>query len=84
MRWVRLMMDMVLSPYSSIQDLLWASEVVRGDSIDPDNPFRWYKIRLNLHGDPSYSPTILWMSKVCGGGGVKIWPQILPSMWMTL
>ena len=34
---------------------------------DPDNLFRWYKIRINLPGDPSYSPTIPWMSKVWGG-----------------
>ena len=61
------MMGMVLSPDAVIQGLLWASEVVRGDSSDPDNPFRWEKIRLNLPGDPSYSPTITWMSKVWGG-----------------
>ena len=56
--WVRLMMVMVLSPYASMQGLLWASEVVRGDRSDPDNPFRWDEIRLNLPRDPSYSPTI--------------------------
>ena len=81
MLWVRLMMGLMLSPYAAIQVLLWVSEVVRGDSSDPDNPFRWDKIRLNLPGDPSYSPAITWMSKVWGG--IKIWLQILPPMWMT-
>ena len=56
--WVRIMMVMVFSPYASMQGLLWASEVVRGDRSDPDNPFRWDKIRLNLPMDPSYYPTI--------------------------
>ena len=58
MRWVRLMMGLVLSPYAAIQGLLLASEVVRVDRSDPDNPFGWYKIRFNLPGDPIYSPKI--------------------------
>ena len=57
----------MLSPYAAIQGLLWASEVVRGDRSDTNNPLRWDKIMLNLHGDPSYSPTIPWMSKFQGG-----------------
>ena len=64
MIWVGLMMGLVLYPYAAIQGLLWASEVVRGDSSNPDKLFRWNKIRLNLPGDPSYSSTIPWMSKV--------------------
>ena len=60
-------MGPVLSHYTAIKDLLWESKVVRRDRSDTDNPFRWDKIRLNLPGDPSYSPTILWMSKVWGG-----------------
>ena len=40
MRWVCPMMGLVLSPPVVIQGLLWASEVVRGNSSDPDNPFR--------------------------------------------
>ena len=41
--------------------------MVRGYSRDPNNLFRWDNIRLNLPGDPSYSPTIMLMSKVQGG-----------------
>ena len=40
---------------------------VRGYRSDPDNLFRWYKIRLDLPGDPSYSPTIPGISTVQGG-----------------
>ena len=58
---------MVLSPYAVIRGLLWAIYVVRGDRSDPDNLFRWDNISLDLPGDPSYSPTIPWMSKVRGG-----------------
>ena len=64
MRWVHFVMGLVLYPYATIQGLLWAIEVVRGYMSDPDNPFRWEMTRLNLPGNPSYSPTITWMSKV--------------------
>ena len=67
MRWVILMMGLVLSPYSAIKVLLWASELVRGDRSNPDKPFRRDNIRLNFSRDPSYYPTITWMSKVQGG-----------------
>ena len=66
MHWVRLMMGLVLSPYASIQVLLWASEVVRGYRSDPNNPSRWDKIRLNLPGDPNYPSKSPWMSKSRG------------------
>ena len=66
MLWVRLMMGLMLSPYAAIQGLLWASDVVKGDRSDPNNPFRWYNISLNLPGEPSYSPKSPWMSKVRG------------------
>ena len=46
---VRLIMVLVLSPIAAIQGLLWAIDVVKVYSSEPDNPFRWYKIRLNLH-----------------------------------
>ena len=75
------MMELVLYPYAAIQDLLWVSEVVRVDSRDPDNPFRWDNIRLNLPGDPSYSQKFLGCQNF--GGGFKSWAQILPPMWIT-
>ena len=64
MRWICLMMGLVLSPYANIQGLLWESQLGRGDRNEPDNPFRWNKIRLNLPGDPNYPPKIIWMSKI--------------------
>ena len=58
MRWVRFMMVLVFSPYANIQGLLQESEVVRGNRSEPNNPLRWDKIRLNLHRDTNYPPTI--------------------------
>ena len=60
------MMGLILYPYSSIQVLLWSSEVVRGDRRDPSKTFMGDKFRLNLPGDLYYSTTLAWMSKVRG------------------
>ena len=64
---VCLMMGLFLSPYSDSQGLSWARDVVKGNRSDPNNLFGWDKIRLNLPGNPSYSPTILNESKVWVG-----------------
>ena len=40
MLWVRLIMGPMLFPYDAIKGLLWATEVLRRDRSDPDNPFR--------------------------------------------
>ena len=47
------MMGMVFYPYADIQDMLWASEIVRVERSDPNNPFRWDEVGLNLPGDPN-------------------------------
>ena len=52
MLWVCVMMGLVLFPYAAIHGMLWASELVMGDRNDPNNPFKWDKIRLNLPGEP--------------------------------
>ena len=65
-RWVCPIMGFVLSPYSSIQCLLWESEVVWEDGRYPGNTFRCYKVRMNLPGDPYCSPTLAWIPKFVG------------------
>ena len=45
-------------------DEAYAKEVVRGEPLDPNNIFRWDKVRLNLAGDPKYDLTKPWVSKV--------------------
>ena len=56
MIWVIPIMCLVLSPYTATQGLLWASEVGRGERSDRDKAFSWYKVRLNIPGDPNYPP----------------------------
>ena len=63
MLWVSFMVGLVLFPYAAIQVLLWGSGVVMGDRREPNNPFRWDNIKLNLSGEPNYSPTTPWVSK---------------------
>ena len=67
MRWLRLMMGLMLSPCAAMQVLLGASEVVKVGRSDLDNPFRWLNIRLDLPGDPRYSPTIPWIPNFLRG-----------------
>ena len=58
MRWIRPMTCLVFSPYTANQGLLWAIDVVRGDRSEPDNLFRWDKVRLNLPGVTNNPPMI--------------------------
>ena len=44
--WVIPIMGLMLSPYASIQGLLWANDVLRGDSSDCNNPFSCENVRL--------------------------------------
>ena len=63
-RWERLLMGFRPSPYTTIRQLLWGEEIVRGDRSDPKNIFRWERIRLNLPGSPIFDPILPWVSKV--------------------
>ena len=48
--WVCPMMGFLLSPYSEIKGLIWASDMDQGDRNYPDKPLSWYMIRLNIQG----------------------------------
>eukprot|EP00957_Ditylum_brightwellii_P131259 10011316-Ditylum_brightwellii.AAC.1 len=41
-------------PHNSVKTFLWCEEIVEGNQLDPNNPFRLSKVVLNLPGDPSY------------------------------
>lgn len=62
--WVRNAMGFAPSPYNSIKIALIAEEVIRGDRHDPDNPFSWACVQLNLPGSIDYDPSISWIRKV--------------------
>lgn len=52
------------SPYNAIQGILFAEEVVKGNSLDVNNIFRWDEVQLNLPGDPNYKPWLPWVCKI--------------------
>jgi len=62
-RWVRSAMGWKSSPYNSIQGILVAEEVIKGDHLDEQNIFRWDYIDLHLPGDPVYQPGLPWICK---------------------
>jgi len=63
LRWVRSAMGLKSSPYNSIQGILVAEEVIKGDPLGEQNIFRWDYIELNLLGDPTYQPGLPWICK---------------------
>ena len=63
-RWVQSAMGLKSSPYNTIQGMLMAEEVIRGNPQDPGNVFRWSRVRLNLPGDPCYDSSLPWVSKI--------------------
>ena len=62
--WQRTGMGFKWSPYQAVQAMMVAEEVILGDRHDPDNVFRWDKVRLNLPGQKDYDPSLPWVSKV--------------------
>jgi len=61
--WTKNFMGFWSSPYNSVKMYLIAEEVIRGDRLDGNNPFRWDHIELNLPGCPNYQPARSWISK---------------------
>ena len=67
--WVRLLMGFRPSPYCAIKTSLVVEEIARGDRRDPNNPFQWDKVVLNLPR-PGYDPTKAWVVKLRADGQV--------------
>lgn len=58
LRWSRLFMGMMPSPYNSVRHYYWGEEFARGDISDTlTNPFGYDQIVLNLPGGEGYDPT---------------------------
>eukprot|EP00956_Cyclotella_meneghiniana_P007532 scaffold10178_cov23-Cyclotella_meneghiniana.AAC.4 len=62
-RWERNWMGLRDSPYRSIQMAIIAKEMAYGNHADPDNPFQWEQVHLNLPGQFGYDPTLPWVYK---------------------
>lgn len=61
--WERCGMGFRFSPYQTVQGMLFAEEVIRGDPADTSNVLAWDIIVLNLPGDPIYDPSKCWVFK---------------------
>lgn len=68
-RWERCAMGLKSSPYQTIQAVMVAEEVIRGDRGYEHNVFKWDKVRMNLPGQENYDPSLPRISKVrvCDG-----------------
>jgi hypothetical protein len=64
-RWNGTLMGLVCSPWIIIKCMIRAEDIVCGDPSDMFNTFHFNRVRMNLPGDPSYDPTLPWLSKVC-------------------
>ena len=70
-RWNRLAMGLKSSPYSAVQAMLIAQEVILGDQWDEEhNVFHWKELQLNLPGMASYDPSKAWVCKIRSDGTV--------------
>jgi hypothetical protein len=67
-RWARNFMGLRDSPYRSLQLMLMAKYLSYGERSDPNNPFRWERMVLNLPGSEYYDPSLPWVMKVRSDG----------------
>ena len=70
LRWNRLAMGLRSSPFSAVQGMMIAREVILGDRLEESNVFRWDRVRTNLPGTDSYTPSLAWCTKVRKNGDV--------------
>ena len=66
LRWNRTLMGFRSSPYIACKMYGWTLDVCRGNRFDPENPFRWDSVRVNLPGTKNYNPRLPWISKMKG------------------
>ena len=62
-RWNRLFMGMLPSPYHAVEQFYLAEEVARGSPFEPDNPCGFDSILFNIPGSADYDPTMPWVMK---------------------
>ena len=62
-RWNRLFMGMLPSPFHAARQYYLAEEVAKGSPHDPINPCGFDEIRFNIPGSADYTPTRPWVMK---------------------
>ena len=63
LRWNRTWMGFRPSPYLAIRHLAISEEFVRGDRLNPLNPFKFDRVILNLPCSSEFDPTMPWIYK---------------------
>jgi hypothetical protein len=64
LRWVRCLMGLLNSPYVVVKCTHLADETAIGNRLEPDNPFQWTYVRLNIPGMLEYNPHLPWVSRL--------------------
>ena len=62
--WIRNAMVLSSSPFYSIQSIMIAKNIIKGNINDTDNPFHWSKIEENLPFSESYKTSLPKLRKV--------------------
>ena len=62
-RWNRLFMGMLPSPFHAARQYYLAEEIAKGAPQDPTNPCGFDSIRFNIPGSADYTPTLPWVMK---------------------
>ena len=59
--WIRFLMGFKPAPFVTTQTFGWGEEIIVGDRLDPNNPFYWDTVVLNLPGTKQYNPAMPWV-----------------------
>jgi hypothetical protein len=65
--WQQAAMGLKSLPFQAVQGMMVAEDLIKGDHMDPSNPFKWDAVRMNLPGTNNYNPALPWVSKICLG-----------------
>lgn len=63
MRWNRWAMGVRQSPFATTRMYAMSLEIIKGNRSDPENPYGWEAIQLNLPSSENYDPSQPWVSK---------------------
>jgi hypothetical protein len=69
MCWSRCVMGLRPLPYGCVRMEALADEIIRGDHTQPNNPFHFDALRLNLPGSSTYDPRLPRVSKIVTASG---------------
>ena len=69
-RWNQCTMGITFSSYACVQVSLRLKWKILGDRYNPNNPYQWSRVELNIPGTPSYDPTKSWIMKIRIDGAI--------------